>query len=55
MIGGLVKKLVGVKDVVKEEPTKKVEPKVVKKPIVNPKDVQENINFRIGSKTFQGS
>ena len=53
MIGGLVKKLVGVKDVVKEEPTKKVEPKVVKKPIVNPKDVQENINFRIGSKTFQ--
>ena len=33
--------------------TKKVEPKVVKKPIVNPKVVQENINFRIGSKTFQ--
>ena len=53
MIEGLVEKLIGVKDVVKEEPQKKVEPKVVKKPIVNPKVVQENINFRIGSKTFQ--
>ena len=53
MIEGLVEKLIGVKDVVKEEPQKKVEPKVVKKPIVNPKVVQENINFRLGSKTFQ--
>ena len=34
MIGGLVKKLVGVKDVVKEEPQKKVEPVVVEKPKV---------------------
>ena len=53
MIEGLVEKLIGVKDVVKEEPQKKVEPKVVKKPIVNPKVVQENINFRLGSKTFK--
>ena len=39
MIGGLVKKLVGVKDVVKEEPPKKVEPKVVE----IPKKVEEHV------------
>ena len=39
MIGGLVKKLVGVKDVVKEEPPKKVEPKVVE----IPKKVEEPV------------
>ena len=37
MIGGLVKKLVGVKDVVKEEPQKKVEPVVVEKKVTIPK------------------
>ena len=37
MIGGLVKKLVGVKDVVKEEPPKKVEPVVVEKKVTIPK------------------
>jgi len=39
MIGGLVEKLVGVKDVVKEEPPKKVEPKVVE----IPKKVEEHV------------
>ena len=39
MIGGLVKKLVGVKDVVKKEPPKKVEPKVVE----IPKKVEEPV------------
>ena len=37
MIGGLVEKLVGVKDVVKEEPPKKVEPVVVAKKVTIPK------------------
>ena len=37
MIGGLVEKLVGVKDVVKEEPPKKVEPVVVEKKVTIPK------------------
>ena len=39
MIGGLVEKLVGVKDVVKKEPPKKVEPKVVE----IPKKVEEHV------------
>jgi len=37
MIGGLVEKLIGVKDVVKEEPPKKVEPVVVEKKVTIPK------------------
>ena len=39
MIGGLVEKLIGVKDVVKEEPPKKVEPVVVERPVVGVKKV----------------
>ena len=39
MIEGLVEKLVGVKDVVKEEPPKKVEPVVVERPVVGVKKV----------------
>ena len=37
MIEGLVEKLIGVKDVVKEEPQKKVEPVVVEKKVTIPK------------------
>ena len=39
LIGSLVEKLVGVKDVVKEEPPKKVEPVVVERPVVGVKKV----------------
>jgi len=39
MIEGLVEKLIGVKDVVKEEPPKKVEPVVVERPVVEAKKV----------------
>ena len=39
MIEGLVEKLIGVKDVVKEEPPKKVEPVVVERPVVGVKKV----------------
>ena len=50
MIGGLVEKLVGVKDVVKEEPPKKVEPKVVE----IPKKVQEPVVQKIEKVSTNG-